>query len=159
VHIERQVAGVKADIGSDEHPDALEEAALDSERCAPEEAVMNEEKIGARFPGSTDGLGASVHGEGDSFKGIGGSPDLYPVERIVDILERVDLQESPAPRVEFANIHGNEYKIKEPFGEGGTPQKAHDSKAAIKKTRCRFAAVIVPFSQLETYREAYISVK
>jgi hypothetical protein len=153
------MAGVKAYIGSDEHPEALEKAGLDPERRTPKKTVVNEKKVGARFLGSANGLGASVHGESDFFKGIGGSPHLYPIERIVDVLESVDLQEGPAPRVEFTNIHGSEYKIKEPFGEGGTPRKAHDSVAAIKKTRCRFAAGIVPFSQLETYLEAYISVK
>ena len=119
VHVQGKMAGVKGDVGADEAFDPLEEAAFEAERFAPEKAVMDEEDIGARLFGPADRFRAGVDGEGDFANRGAGPAHLDAVERIVNFGERVDLQQTAAPRVEFPDVHGGEYKIKEPFVEGG----------------------------------------
>jgi hypothetical protein len=124
--VQRKVAGVEGQVGLEEELEALEEGALDPGWLAPEEAVVDEEDLGAEGGCPPDALGAGVHGEGDAAHRVLAPPYLDAIEGVVDAGEGFDLEHGPAEDVEVAKQHGGEHSAGPPEKKRASRGRRHD---------------------------------
>jgi hypothetical protein len=110
--IQREMCPVDGDSVTNQPSNPLELGADDRPEATPEQAMMNEEKIGLLFGRHPYGRGAQIDRGGYSSDGSS-IPDLQAVERFGIVVDGVDSQVLVAVVNDIEEVH-----IRERFGGG-----------------------------------------